>query len=142
MLNPFASDFKPFTPESSLPPKKKIDAKKRTAQQSTKTKKTHVNSEIQVKSDPSLKSNKKKDSQANSNNITKSQKGKSRRKSSHQDVLAPSITDQFSQEAQFIAIEATIDPVHRIDAHSSSANVHSSNRRTSLATEHKFEHGY
>lgn len=152
MLNPFASNFKPFTPEIKSPsptipkkqdeqPKKKNDAKKRSAQQSTKPKKPTVKAEPQIQSEASSnKNNKKKDSQANSSN--KAQKSRNRRKSSHHDIAAPPITDQFSQETQFIAIEAAIDPVHRVDPHTSSASIHSSNRRTSLATEQKFEHGY
>lgn len=165
MLNPFASDFKPFTPELKTPApiptkpesqtKKKPPAKKNSAQQqqqSTKTKKPTVKAEVQSHAESSNTSHRKnKESQQsgpNKKNTSQDAKSRNRRKSSQKDIAAatstapPSVVeDQFSKESPFIAIEAAIDPVHRLDKRNLPVNVNYS-RRASSAQEPRFEHGY
>lgn len=158
MLNPFASDFKPFTPEleTSKPipqkpesqAKKKTPTKKSSAPQSTKPKKPNVKADTQTNAESSNSSNRKKKellSSSNKKGTSQDPKSRNRRKSSQKDIAitAPSliVEDQFAKESPFIAIEAAIDPIHRLDTRVLPVNVNYS-RRTSSAQEPRFEHGY
>lgn len=145
MLNPFASDFQPTAystePKKDPPttvkkkpenkrtdvPKKKTDLKKST----TKTKKTNGTEHLE-----STKNNKKTNLQASSS-AKKSTNNKKKAKAVSHTITTESM---FSQESPFIAIEAAIDPIYRLDQQGTTSSIN--NRRQSLVTEKKFEHGY
>ncbi|KAG1149435.1 hypothetical protein G6F37_005128 [Rhizopus arrhizus] len=114
MLNPFAGEFKPTLMENSSPLKK----------DKQKEQKRHTN-DGKKKPVPSTASAKKKDSQANKKN-----KQDKRRASRHEAVAAVDLDNQF-KEAKFIAIEAAINPIHRIH-----------NTGSGSFAENQFEHGY
>ncbi|KAG1311370.1 hypothetical protein G6F64_003851 [Rhizopus arrhizus] len=125
MLNPFAGEFKPTLIENGSPLKK--DKQKEQKRHTNDGKKKQIPKEnINTKKPvPSTASAKKKDSQANKKN-----KQDKRRASRHEAVTAVDLDNQF-KEAKFIAIEAAINPIHRIH-----------NTGSGSFAENQFEHGY
>lgn len=142
MLNPFASNFQP-TPADQQPIKPVLDTPKKKSQPK-RPKKTKTNDTVNQNkardsqpattttatnqkardSQPSTSSHKPRDSH------TKKLKGRAK-------VTPTTNEDIFTQESPFIAIEAAIDPIHRIDIQQTV-----NSRRQSLTIDKKFEHGY
>ncbi|KAG1448268.1 hypothetical protein G6F56_008991 [Rhizopus delemar] len=136
MLNPFAGEFKPITIEPNLPKKKEKQKEKRRPSRKTSTgdgkahspNNTAKNTKKTVDNGPPPTT--KKNSRSNSNIKNREEGSSKRRTSRHEIAAAVNLEDQFKQEAKFIAIEAAIDPIHRI------------NNTTGISTGKQLEHGY
>ncbi|KAG2236310.1 hypothetical protein INT48_001374 [Thamnidium elegans] len=117
MLNPFASNFQPTPVDQPIKPIP--DAPK---------KKSQPKRPNRPKTNDTINQNKPRDSQP-ADSHSKKLKGRAK-------VTPTTNQDIFTQESPFIAIEAAIDPIHRIDIQPANP------RRQSLTIEKKFEHGY
>ncbi|KAG1055236.1 hypothetical protein G6F43_002798 [Rhizopus delemar] len=125
MLNPFAGEFKPNLMENGSPLKKDKQKEQKKHANDGRKKQTPNENTNTKKPVSSTASAKKKDSQANKKN-----KQDKRRASRHETAAAVDLDNQF-KEAKFIAIEAAINPIHRIH-----------NTGSSNFAENQFEHGY
>ncbi|KAG1497911.1 hypothetical protein G6F54_005445 [Rhizopus delemar] len=125
MLNPFAGEFKPNLMENGSPLKKDKQKEQKKHTNDGRKKQTPNENTSTKKPVSSTASAKKKDSQANKKN-----KQDKRRASRHETAASVDLDNQF-KEAKFIAIEAAINPIHRIH-----------NTGSSNFAENQFEHGY
>ncbi|KAI8070098.1 hypothetical protein BDF21DRAFT_424979 [Thamnidium elegans] len=147
MLNPFASNFQPTPvdqPIKPIPdaPKKKSQPKRPNRPKTNDT----INQNKPRDSQPAsaTTNHKARDSRpatttTNHKPSTSNHKPRdshSKKLKGRAKVTPTTNQDIFTQESPFIAIEAAIDPIHRIDIQPANP------RRQSLTIEKKFEHGY